>query len=139
MAEERSTERSSIAAFGCIAIGCWIGYVVWSRQPGLQVPPGVGYLAASCFLSAGVSLVLQARGFTRAAILPAILVAAALAGIGGWVGFGAGTRRCGGSLDGLAFLPGELTCRVVFGAGAILTGGIVLLMLRSFFHPGREA
>lgn len=111
---------------------------MWSRQPGLQVPPAVGYLGAGCFLAAGVSLCLQGTGFVRAATLPAILAAAALAGIGGWIGFGAGSRRCGGSLGGLAVVPAEWTCRFVFGAGAILTAGIVLLMLRSLFKTSSE-
>ena len=112
--------------------------MVWSRQPGLQVPPAVGYLAGGCFVAAGASLFLQGTGFVRAATLPAILAAAALAGIGGWVGFGAGSRRCGGSLGDLAFVPAEWTCRLVFGAGAILTVGIVLLMLRSLFRASPE-
>jgi hypothetical protein len=33
------------------------------------------------------------------------------------------------------FVPAEWTCRFVFGAGAILTAGIVLLMLGSLFTP----
>ena len=121
------------AALVCALAGLWIAYVVWSRQPGLHGPPAVGYLAAGCFLAAGVSLFLQGTGFVRAAMVPAIFAVAALAGIGGWIGFGAGSRRCGGSLGGLAFLPAEWSCRFVFGAGAILTAGIVLLMLRSLF------
>jgi hypothetical protein len=127
-----TAHRNRWAALLCLLVGFWIAYVVWSRQPGLQVAPAVGYLAAGSFLAAGASLLLQAAGLARAAIVPAILTAVALAGIGGWIGFGPGSRRCSGSLAGLAFVPAEWTCRLVFGAGAVLTGGIVLLMLRSF-------
>ena len=130
--------RHRWAALLCLLVGFWIAYVVWARQPGLNVPPVVGYLAAGCFLAAGLSLLLQGAGFARAAIVPAILSAATLAGIGGWIGFGPGSRRCGGSLAGVAFVPAEWTCRLVFGAGAVITGGMVLLMLRSFFKATQK-
>jgi hypothetical protein len=61
------------------------------------------------------------------------LLVAALAAVGGWIGFGSGRRRCGGSLEFLSSLPGELICRGVFGAGAVLTGLITVLMLRPLF------
>lgn len=117
------------AALFCGGLGLFLACVVWSRQPGLRVPPTVGYLAAGTFLAGGAALLLQAIGYTRAAMAPAFLAVAALAGVGGWVGFGPGTRRCGGSLSGLSFMPGELVCRVVFGSGAVLTGLIALVML----------
>jgi hypothetical protein len=117
----------------CSAIGVFLGYVVWSRQPGLQVPPAVGYLAAGAFLAAGATLLLQARGAQRAQLVMAFLMVLALGGIGGWIGFGPGSRRCVGSLGFLQFLPGELVCRGVFGAGAVLTAVIAILMLRPLF------
>jgi hypothetical protein len=132
MAERRM--RHHLAALVCIGLGFWLAYVVWSRQPGLRVPPAVGYLAAGSFAAAGISLFLQGAGFARAAGVPAILAAAALAGIGGWIGFGPGSRRCGGSVGNIPFIPGQWICRLVFGAGAVLTGLIVLLMLRSLFR-----
>jgi hypothetical protein len=119
------------AALLCGALGLFLIYVVWSRQPGLQVPPAVGYLAGGVFVAAGANLLLQARGYMRAAVVPAFLAVVALAGVGGWVGFGPGSRRCQGSLGGLPFVSGELVCRAVFGAGAVLTGLIAVLMLRS--------
>ena len=126
--------RHHLAALVCIGLGFWLAYVVWSRQPGLRVPPAVGYLAAGSFAAAGISLFLQGAGLARAAGVAAILATAALAGIGGWIGFGSGSRRCGGSVGNIPFQPGEWVCRLVFGAGALLTGLIVLLMLRSLFR-----
>jgi len=131
---EGAHARHHLAALVCLGLGFWLAYVVWSRQPGLRVPPAVGYLAAGSFAAAGVSLFLQGAGLARAAAVPAILAAAALAGIGGWIGFGPGSRRCGGSLGDIRFIPGEWVCRLVFGAGALLTALIVLLMLRSLFR-----
>ena len=124
------------ASLLCLAIGLWLTYVAWSRHPGLNVPPAVGYLAAATFAAAGIALFLQGTGFDRASGVPAMLAVAAMAGIGGWIGFGPGSRRCGGSLQGLDFLPAEWICRFVFGAGAIITAGIVLLMLRSLVKGG---
>ena len=121
------------AALLCVGIGLFLSWVVWSRQPGLQVPPAVGYLAAGVFLAAGATLLLQVRGSRRAQAVTAFLLATALAGIGGWIGFGPSSRRCEGSLGFLSFVPEELLCRGVFGAGAVLTGLIAALMLRPLF------
>jgi hypothetical protein len=112
-------------------VGLWLAYVVWSRQPGLLVPPVVGYLAAAAFGAAGLTLLLQARGYARAATAPALLVVVALAGIGAWVGFGPGSRRCEAGIGVVPFVPGEVVCRAVFGAGAVLTGLIAVLMIRA--------
>jgi hypothetical protein len=121
----------------CGGLGLFLGYVVWSRQPGLRVPPGVGYLAAGVFLAAGATLLLQVRGARRGQLVPAFLLVAALAGIGGWIGLGPGSHRCVGSLGFLSFLPGEFVCRGVFGAGALLTGLIAVRMLRPLVKNSR--
>jgi hypothetical protein len=121
------------AALLCGGLGLFLSYVVWSRRPGLRVPPAVGYLAAGVFLAAGATLLLQVRGAQRAHQVTAFLLVAALAGIGGWIGFGPGSRRCEGSFGFLSFVPGELVCRGVFGAGAVLTALIAVLMLRALF------
>ena len=139
---ERRQRRG--AGILCSALGLGLSYLVWSRQPGLHVPPAVGYLAAGAFLAAGATLLLQARGAQRAQQVTAFLLVAALAGVGGWIGFGSGSRRCEGSLEFLSFVPGELVCRGVFGAGAVLTGLMAVLMLRPLFkgradHPKRAA
>jgi hypothetical protein len=128
----------------CSGLGIFLSYLVWSREPGFQVPPVVGYLAAGAFLSAGATLLLQLRGAERAQHVTAFLVVAALASVGGWIGFGPGSRRCGGSLGLLQFVPGELVCRGVFGVGAVLTAVMAVLMLRPLFksrtgHPNRAA
>jgi hypothetical protein len=119
------------AALLCGSLGLFLIYVVWSRQPGLRVPPAVGYLAGGVFVAAGTTLLLQASGYMRAAVVPAFLTAVGLAGVGGWIGFGPGSRRCQGGLGDLPFVPGELVCRAVFGVGAVLTALIAVLMLRS--------
>jgi hypothetical protein len=114
-----------------LGLGLFLIYVVYSDQPGLTVPPVVGYLAAATFIFAGATLLLQAGGYAGAATVTALLLVAALAGVGGWIGFGPGPRSCGGNVGGLLFLPGDSVCRIVFGAGAVLTGFIALMMLQS--------
>lgn len=127
------------AALLCVALAVFLSYVVWSRQPGLRVPSAVGYLAAGAFFAGGASFLLQVAGFRRAQQITAFLLVAALAGIGGWIGFGPGSRRCEGSLGALAWVPGELVCRAVFGTGAVLTGLIAALMLRPLFKARSSA
>jgi len=113
-------------------------YVVRSGEPGVKVPAVVGYLAAATFVLAGATLLLQAAGYARAAVVPAFFLVASLAGVGGWIGFGPGARSCGGTVGGLSFLAGDALCRIVFGAGAVLTGIIALFMLRSLIRRERD-
>lgn len=54
----------------------------------------------------------------------------ALAAIGNWIAFGVGGRVCSGSV--LFWTGGNwsgLACRIPFGFGAIMTNGILLLVL----------
>jgi hypothetical protein len=99
----------------------------------------VGYLAAATFVMAGATLLLQTAGYARAALVPAFLLVASLAGVGGWVGFGPGPRSCEGSLRQVFFLYEGALCRVLFGTGAVLTGIIALIILRSLMRTGRRA
>jgi hypothetical protein len=124
------------AALLCGSVGLFLWYVVWMRLPGLRVPPVIGYLAAGTFIAAAVTLLLQARGYTRIAMVPAFLLMATLTGIGGWLGFGRGSRSCEGGFGELLFVPAEMVCRVAFGAGAVLTGLGALLMLQTL-HKGK--
>jgi hypothetical protein len=137
MTETTSSQRLWAALLSG-SVGLWLTYVVWSRQPGLMVPSAVGYLAAAAFGAAGLTLLLQARGYTRAATAPALLVVVALAGIGAWVGFGPGSRRCEAGIGVVPFVSGELVCRAVFGAGAVLTGLIAVLMVRGILKRAPE-
>ena len=130
MSKPDRRERTWAGLF-CLGLGLFLIYVVRAGTSGLRVPPAVGYLAAGTFVMAGVTLLLQAAGYVRAALVPAFLLVASLAGVGGWVGFGPGSRSCEGSLGELSFLPEGALCRVVFGTGAVLTGFIALLILRS--------
>lgn len=135
-----TSERSARTWAGLfsLGLGLFLMYVVWSAAPGLRVPPVIGYLAASTFALAGATLLLQSRGRHRAALVATFLLVAALAGVGGWIGFGPGSRSCGGELGVLTFIPGETLCRVVFGGGAVLTAMIALVILRSLLHKADE-
>jgi hypothetical protein len=121
------------AALVCCGLSLFIGYVIWTRQPGLRVPPAVGYLAAGTFAAAALTLFLQAGGYDRLAMIPAFLLMASLAAIGGWLGFGPGSRSCQGGFGELLFVTAETMCRMAFGVGAVLTGLSALLMLHTLF------
>jgi hypothetical protein len=114
----------------CYVLGSFLAYVVWSQQPGLRIPPPVGYLAAAAFLAAGATLVLQVRGAQRGQRFTAFLLVAALAGVGGSIGFGPGSRHGESGGDFLSFITGQYPCRVAFGAGAVRRGLIALFILR---------
>jgi hypothetical protein len=129
-------ERTWAGVF-CLGLGLFLIYVIRAEPSGLRVPPAVGYLAAATFVMAGATLLLQAAGYLRAALVPAFLLVASFAGVGGWVGFGPGPRSCEGSLGMLLFLPRGALCRIVFGTGAVLTGIIALIILRSLMRTGR--
>jgi|SRR5688572_13302681 len=134
-ASEADRRQRLGAALVCILVGGFLGYAAWTR-PDPGIPPAVGVLAALVFGLAGAALFLQALGYTRTAILPIFLLVTAMTGIGAWIGFGSGHRRCRGSLSGLPFVPSEMACRAVFGGGALLTGVIALLILRSMVKGG---
>lgn len=119
-----------LAALLCFAIGLYLWYSVWSRDPGWRVPPPIGYLCAGMFLAAGANLVLQLRGAVRAQVMTAFLIAAAMAGVAGWISLGTGPRQCTGSIGFLTFLPAESLCRGAFGVGALLMAAMAVFILR---------
>jgi hypothetical protein len=122
------------AGLFCAGLGFFLLVIMGWHQPTLQVPSSIGYLAAATFVLAGAALLLQADGRERTASLFSFLAIAALAIVGGWVGFGSGPRGCEASVGGLSFLPEEMVCRVVFGIGAVLTALIGLILLWSIIR-----
>ena len=118
----------------CSGIGLFLVIIMGHNQAALRVPLSIGYLSAGTFVLAGAALLLQAGGRERVASVFSFLTIAALAVVGGWIGFGPGPRGCEASLGGLPFLPEELVCRIVFGTGAVLTALIGLVLLWSIIR-----
>lgn len=139
MQSRSQVERRKRAWAGllCSGIGLFLVIIMGSNRAALRVPLSIGYLAAGVFVLAGVALVLQAAGRERIASVFSFLTVAALALVGGWIGFGPGPRGCEASVGGLPFLPEELVCRIVFGTGAVLTALIGLVLLWSIIRGVR--
>jgi hypothetical protein len=125
------------AGLFCTGIGLFLMTIMGWDKAGLRVPSSIGYLAAAAFVLAGAALLLQAGGRERIASVFSFLTVAALAVIGGWIGFGPGPRGCEASMGGLSFLPEELVCRIVFGTGSVLTALIGLILLWSIIRGAR--
>ena len=136
---ENERRTRFLAAFLCFAVGLFLWYSVWSRQPGWHVPPSIGYLCAGMFLAAGANMLLQLRGAERGQLVTAFLIAAAMTGIAGWISVGPGPRQCTGSFGFLTFLPAESLCRGAFGFGALLMALLDLAILRSLFKSERAS
>jgi hypothetical protein len=136
MQDRNDTERRKRAWAGLFSagIGFLLMFAIEFNPEGLRVPPTIAFLAAASFVLAGAALLLQAGGRPRVAEVFSFLVIAALTGVGGWIGFGPGARRCEGSIGGFFFLPEELVCRIVFGTGAVLAGLIGLALLWSIIR-----
>jgi hypothetical protein len=92
---------------------------------GLTVPMWVGLAAASTFVLAGLSVMAQSLGLARLGRSIAILVVVGLSVPGFWIMFGSGEMSCSRSVTFLgsesSSTAGDLECRIVFGAGAVLT------------------
>lgn len=128
MGSSSSTPRAHIGfALICTAIAGLLTWAAATGHPGLEVPPAVAYVAAGVHALAALRLI-------QLAIRPespgdgfGALIIGGLAGVGGWIAFGAGERICTAGVSGLAI--GEsvgLGCRVPFGIGAVLAGAIAL-------------
>lgn len=108
-----------------LLIGLAMMTIMAVDQTGLHVPLWVAEAAAACFAFAGGSILAQAYGKEHLARAFGLGVVYGLAVPGLWIAFGSDGSGCSASVGigfaGLGFDPGALSCRVVFGLGAIVT------------------
>jgi hypothetical protein len=102
-------------------------------KPSPGVPHWIGYAACSAFLLTGVSVSAQAVGNTLLPKLIGPLIMLVLGGIVSWIGFGAGARRCSGSLTFLGMTTNLSGCKSAFALAAILFWAAFLLIACSRF------
>lgn len=111
--------------------GTWIGLlfmavgtgtiVMMTVSPeGLNAPYWVAVAAASTFVLAGASVVANAWGLGWLSywIAPVLLLGLAMPGL--WILVAPGELHCTASASFMASTAGDLTCRAVFGFGAML-------------------
>lgn len=108
--------------FVAIGLAIIVAMTVW--PDGLEVPYWVAVAAASTFSFAGASVVLTGVGFPRLGRAMTLPVLVGLATPGLWILFDPGEKSCTSS-GAIVLGAGDLVCRGVFGAGAV----IVLLVL----------
>lgn len=112
--------------FGAIFVVVGLGMMVMMAvdQTGLNVPLWVAEGAASCFAMAGASIIAQAYGKLRLARAFSLGVIYGLAVPGLWIAFGSDGSGCTSSIGigPISFdsLASGLSCRIVFGAGAVI-------------------
>jgi len=114
-----------------VVVGLAIMAMMILSPEGLNAPMWVGLAAASTFVFAGASVVAQSLGFAGLGKWIGVLVVFLLAVPGFWIMLGSGDMSCSRSVSFLWSSSGEggdLECRVVFGAGAI----VVLAMAVAF-------
>jgi len=98
-------------------------------------PPWIGAVAGGIFLMGAVFLFAYGATvrYPWLGSLLALVLIAGFAALGNWIAFGAGTRECSGSFSLAIFTDsrwvGEIECRAAFGIGAMMTNGLVVLIL----------
>lgn len=107
-----------IAVVGLVALT-----VIYLKPEGLHVPFWVAFTACSSFVIAGAAIALHSISVKVYQWLIVTLLAAMTA-VPIWVAVGFGSRSC---TTNIPYLASELSCRVAFGASAL-----VLLVMLSF-------
>ena len=132
----KSADRNAPATnlwFGAlfVVVGIAIMAMMVLSPEGLNAPMWVGLAAAATFSVAGASVVAQSLGYARLGRWIGVVVVLLLAVPGLWIMLGSGKMSCTRSVTFLwssSGTAGDLECRVVFGAGAI----VVLAMAVAF-------
>jgi len=133
------------AGLGVAALALGMGLLTMILMPlrpeGLQVPLWVAEVAVSGFVSAGLSIACRSLGLVALSAVFNILVIGALATPGFWIMLSPEQQSCVRSISLFSSTfsneRGDLECRIVFGAGAIITVLVGLAMLIVFVRQGK--
>lgn len=122
---------------GVGGVGLAMIILITVSPEGLNAPYWVAIAACGAFVFAGLSIIAHALGWSMVNALSNVLIVAALATPGFWIMLDPGPKACTG---GFSFLAGGLglsaggaapdwQCRLVFGAGAVITALIGVAMI----------
>ena len=126
-----SRKERLLAGGGAIVVGVFGLVMMYLHPEGLRVPAWVGLAAMSTFVWGGSAIVLREHETTRGlADWAVLLTIVGLLVPAAWIAFGPGPRECTALLAFFSVRAGEWLCRGVFGIGALLTSGILVLMAR---------
>jgi hypothetical protein len=95
----------------------------------------MGLLIALMFVLAGIFIGLPPQ-YRRWRNLLQALIVTFMALTFDWVAFGAGERHFTGSAGGIAFVPGEMTGRILFGLGAVVLDICAVAVWAGLFRRG---
>ena len=118
------------------AVGLVVMILMPLRPEGLSVPLWVAEMAVSGFVSAGLSIACRSLGLVNLSAFFNVLVVVALATPGFWIMLSPEQQSCVRSISLLSSTfsdgRGDLECRIVFGAGAIITLLVGIAMVVMF-------
>ena len=101
-------------------------------KPSQGVPHWIGYVASLAFTLAGLSLMAIAFGHPEYNNTIGPMIILVMAVIPTWIAFGPGERHCSGGFSFAGFgvhgqaRTSDLSCRIVFGIGAVMIWGMFL-------------
>ncbi|HEX9250370.1 MAG TPA: hypothetical protein VF856_12765 [Gemmatimonadaceae bacterium] len=108
-----------------------IGYVGFTRPPGLRAPPAIAYLVALICVVTSARLFEMATGRAGTGDWFATVFFGASAAIEWWIAFFSPPGQCRSSIGGLSVVAsaGAGACRVGFGIAAGICTGLTIFCL----------
>jgi hypothetical protein len=125
---------SKLAGYSAIAISVLLTVAIYTSPEKLNAPSWVGYLAGLSFAFAGISIL--ARVYKRPSLANAfaLVILGSMALIGGYIGFGPGTRSCSGTITGVGLQLSGADCRTGFAIGSIIVAAMFVYGLVRFLR-----
>lgn len=122
-----------VASAGLLAVAALRG------DPGLNVPPWVALVVSAGMLAGAAALIAKIARRHRVVLAFIVLLLGTFATTGAWIGFGPGERQCTrGWSDALGRPASGTHCRLVFGAGAVVSTAIMVIALRQLISTRRD-
>jgi hypothetical protein len=120
-----------VLAVGMFAAAIEIGYIGFTRAPGLHVPPAIAYLLALICVVTAARLFEMASGRPGTGDWFATVFFGAAAAIEWWIAFFSPPGQCRGSIGGLSVATsgGGGACRVGFGIAAGICTALAIFCL----------
>ena len=131
--------RQALAVAIMIGLAAYLGWLGLASPAGLHAPPAILFILSLAMLSGALALWARLGGYTRINAIFAAIVLFSFAAAGYWIGFSPNaTGRCTleagtPSDDAFQWHVSGLTCRLVFGSGAVVStiaGVLALVSIR---------
>lgn len=132
---ESHASNSRFGGWLSIAVGLFVAAIVTLQPQHLRASEWVVYAAAGAFFCAGVALVVGATSRLKA-FFCALSVAGLMAS-GAWVIFAPGPRECAVSIPFFETVAPDISCRVVFGLGVLVTAPLLVWLLLTALRKPR--